>query len=60
LTGVPAASPVDVEALAAQVTRRVLEQMSDRVVRDTVSDIVLTTAERMVREEIEQVKRNIT
>ena len=60
LTGVPAASPVDVEALAAQVARRVLEQMSDRVVRDTVSDIVLTTAERMVREEIEQVKRNIT
>ena len=60
LTGVPAASPVDVEALAAQVARRVLEQMSDRVVRETVSDIVLTTAERMVREEIEQVKRNIT
>ncbi len=60
LTGVPAASPVDVDALAAQVARRVLEQMSDRVVRDTVSDIVLTTAERMVREEIEQVKRNIT
>jgi len=60
LTSVPTASPVDVDALAAQVARRVLEQMSDRVVRDTVSDIVLTTAERMVREEIEQVKRNIT
>lgn len=60
LAGVPAASPIDVEALAAQVARRVLEQMSDRVVRDTVSDIVLTTAERLVREEIEQVKRNIT
>ncbi|MEQ1910299.1 MAG: response regulator [Vicinamibacterales bacterium] len=60
LTGVPATSPVDVDALAAQVARRVLEQMSDRVVRDTVSDIVTSTAERLVREEIEQVKRNIT
>lgn len=56
---VAAAPAVDVEALASQVAKRVLEQLSDRVVRETVTDIVTTTAERLVREEIEQVKRNI-
>ena len=60
LAGVPAVSPVDIDALATQVARRVLEQMSDRVIRETVSEIVSNTAERMVREEIEQVKRHIT
>lgn len=60
LVTAPAASAViDVDALAAQVARRVLEQMSDRVVRETVAEIVSSTAERLVREEIEQVKRNI-
>ncbi|MFN7980855.1 MAG: response regulator [Vicinamibacterales bacterium] len=60
LSGVPAFSPVDVDALATQVMHRVLEQMTDRVVRETVTEIVSNTAERLVREEIEQVKRNIT
>lgn len=60
LSGVPALSPVDVDALTNEVMRRVLEQMSDRVVRETVTEIVTSTAERLVREEIEQVKRNIT
>ena len=60
LPGVPAFSPVDLDALATQVAHRVLEQMADRVVRETVADIVSHTAERMVREEIEQVKRHIT
>jgi CheY-like chemotaxis protein len=60
LSGVPAFSPVDVDALASQVAQRVLQQMSERVVRETVANIVSLTAERLVREEIEQVKRNIT
>jgi CheY-like chemotaxis protein len=42
-----------------RVTRRVLEQLSDRVVRETVADLVLTVAERLVREEIERIKASI-
>lgn len=38
------------------VTRRVLDQMSDRVVRQTVSTIVADIAERLVREEIAKIK----
>jgi CheY-like chemotaxis protein len=57
----PVAAPaIDVNALADQIARRVLEQLSDRVVRDTVADIVSATAERLVREEIERIKRDIT
>jgi CheY-like chemotaxis protein len=42
-----------------RVTQRVLEQLSDRVVRETVADLVLTVAERLVREEIERIKASI-
>jgi hypothetical protein len=35
---------------------RVLLRMSDRVVRETVSEIVSKTAERLVQEEIEKIK----
>jgi len=55
-----AAPAIDVNALADQIARRVLEQLSDRVVRDTVAEIVGATAERLVREEIERIKRDIT
>jgi len=44
------------EDLVEQVTRRVLERLSDRVVRETVADIVSAVAERIVREEIERLK----
>ena len=66
--GVPAATrpaPVDLpvsavpEDFVAQVTRRVLDQMSDRIVRDTVTDIVTSVAERLVREEIDRIKTSI-
>jgi CheY-like chemotaxis protein len=50
---------VDVERLADLVARRVLEQLSDRVVRESVAAIVSATAERLVREEIERIKRHI-
>ena len=37
----------------------VLERLSDRVVRDTVAEIVSSIAERLVREEIERIKSSI-
>ncbi len=57
---VPAAAPAfDLDALADQIASRVLAQLSDRIVRETVADITSATAERLVREEIERIKRNI-
>lgn len=55
----PAAPAIDVNALADLVARRVLEQLSDRAIRESVSQIVSHTAERLVREEIDRIKRNI-
>jgi len=56
----PAVAPaIDLDALADQIARRVLAQLSDRIVRETVADITSATAERLVREEIERIKRNI-
>ena len=43
-----------------EVTRRVLEQMSDRTIRETVAGIVSQVAERLVREEIERIKNSIS
>ena len=56
----PATPSIDVNALADQIARRVLQQLSDRVVRETVTDLVSSTTERLVREEIDRIKRNIT
>ena len=42
-----------------EVTRRVLDRLSDRVVRQTVEDIVSGIAERLVREEIDRIKSAI-
>jgi len=53
---VPAAS---IDELVADVTRRVLDTMSDRVVRDTVADLVSQIAERLVREEIDRIKSSV-
>lgn len=50
---------VDTDALAARVTQQVLEHMTDRVVRETVADIVSRVAERLVREEIERIRASI-
>jgi hypothetical protein len=46
------AQPVISEELLETVIRRVLEQMSDRLVRELVGPKVLDVAERLVREEI--------
>jgi CheY-like chemotaxis protein len=45
--------------MVEQVTRRVLDHLSDRVVRDTVAELVSAIAERLVREEIERIKSAI-
>ena len=51
--------PVVSENLVEQVTRRVLDRLSDRVVRETVADLVSTIAERLIREEIERIKASL-
>jgi len=45
--------------LVHRVARRVLEQLSDQVVRETVASIASDVAERVVREEIERIKASI-
>ena len=56
----PAVMPqASVDDLVERVSRQVLERMSDRVVRDTVTDIVSRVAERLVRDEIERVKATL-
>jgi CheY-like chemotaxis protein len=54
----PAPSPLDDQALD-RIARRVVEQLSDRVVREAVGEIVSATAERLVREEIDKLKATI-
>jgi len=51
-----AAAPAISEELLETVIRRVLEQMSDRLVRELVGPKVLDVAERLVREEIARIK----
>src|SRR5579862_4426068 len=47
----PASGP-PTDVIAEHVVRRVLDQMSDRVVRETVTALVTEVTERLVREEI--------
>jgi CheY-like chemotaxis protein len=56
----PAPAPaIDIDRLAEEISRRVLAQLTDAVVRDTVASIVNATAERLVTQEIERIKREI-
>jgi CheY-like chemotaxis protein len=45
--------------IVEQVTRRVIERMSEQVVRERVDATVSATAERLVRDEIERIKAHI-
>ena len=47
------------EELVEAAARRVIEQLSDRIVREAVADVVSEIAERLVREEIERLKASI-
>ena len=55
----PAAPAMPTDELIELATRRVLQQLSDTIHRETVATIVQTTTERLVREEIERIKSNI-
>jgi CheY-like chemotaxis protein len=52
----PGSATVLTDELVDAVTRRVIERLSDQVVRDVVASTVLDVAERLVREEIEKIK----
>jgi len=52
-------SPAASEDLVEQVTRRVLDRLTDRVVRETAADLVSAIAERLIREEIERIKASL-
>ena len=54
----PPATAVSDEVVEA-IVRRVLDELTDRVVRESVADRVGQIAERLVREEIERIKRSI-
>jgi hypothetical protein len=53
-----AARPRITEELIEEVITRVLQRMTDNVVRQTVTDIVAQTAERLVQEEIDRIKNS--
>ena len=56
-TGTPTGGELVItDDLVDRVARRVLEQLSDQVVRETVASIASDVAERLVREEIERIK----
>ena len=45
------------DAFVEEVTRRVLERLAPDAVRAVVADVVLEVAERLVREEIERLRK---
>jgi CheY-like chemotaxis protein len=45
--------------LVAEVTRRVLDELTDRTIREAVAEKVSAVAERLVREEIDRIKASI-
>lgn len=56
LTAAPA-EPVITDAFLDQVVRRVVERLSPGAARDVITDIVSEVAERLVREEIERIRK---
>jgi CheY-like chemotaxis protein len=46
------------DEIVDRIARRVVEQLSDRAVREMAADIVSRTAERLVREEIERIRQD--
>ncbi len=50
------AAPAITDEIIEEVVARVLQRLSDKVVRETVTAIVSETAERLVQEEIDRIK----
>jgi DNA-binding response OmpR family regulator len=55
----PPAAPAIDDAFIDEVARRVSERIGETALRAEVSEIVSTTAERLIREEIERIKNSI-
>ena len=53
------AMPVATDELIDDIARRVLDRLSDHVIRDAVADTVSRVAEQLVREEIERIKASM-
>jgi CheY-like chemotaxis protein len=51
--------PTALTALVDEMTRRVAEQVADRIIREVARDIVTRVAERVVREEIDRLRQDI-
>ena len=58
-TAAAPAMPVATDELIDAIARRVLDRLSDHVMRDTVADTVSRVAEQLVREEIERIKASM-
>jgi CheY-like chemotaxis protein len=54
------AGAVVTDDLVERVSQRVLEQLTDRAIREAVSERVSAIAERLIREEIERIKGSIS
>lgn len=52
-----ASEPVITDALIEEVTRRVLERLASDKLRPVVADVVSSVAERLVREEIDRIRK---
>lgn len=59
MPAVAPAWPALSEDAIEEITRRVLDCLSDRVVRETAADVISGIAERLIREEIERIKASI-
>ena len=57
--GSQAGAPAIPDGLVEELTRRVLDRVTDQGVRDVVGDTVSQVAERLVRDEIEQIKTKV-
>jgi CheY-like chemotaxis protein len=56
----PAPPAVEItDELIERIVGRVLDRLTDRVVRDSAADIVSQVAERLVREEIDRIKKSL-
>ncbi len=50
---------IEPDQLVEQIARRVIERLSDRMVRETAAEIIATVAERVVLAEIDRIKSHI-
>jgi hypothetical protein len=53
-------SPAITDEVIERITRRVMDQLTDRVLSEAVEEKVSLIAERLIREEIERIKKSIT